>query len=66
MADAVKGNPSLAFDEKNGHDFYVFNVCDLAKVVDVVILAHQIDIAEVLQTSWIIVVSVNHEDRHGY
>lgn len=67
VTDTVESNLSLALPEEDWDHLYVFNVGDLPEVIDVVVGAHQVDVAQVLKPARVIVVPVNdkYRQRHG-
>ena len=64
VADAIQGYFGATFPEQDRHNFDVLDVRHFAKVVNVVVLAHQIYIAQVLESAGIVMIAVDHEDRH--
>ena len=65
VTDTVQCNLGTALSEENRDDLDIFNVGDFAEVIYVVILAHQVDITEVLEAAWVVVIAVDHENWHG-
>ena len=64
MTNPIQRQFRLTFDVQDRLHFDVLNIRHLAKVVDVIVAVHQIDIGEVLEPGWIVVVTVYHEDRY--
>ena len=67
MANAVQGELGLSFDEQYRLHFDVLNISHLAKVVDVIVTVHQVNVGQILEAGRIVMVAVNHEDwnLHG-
>ena len=66
VTDSVESHLGAAFAKEDGHDLDLFDIRHFAEVIDVVVLAHQINIAEVLKSAWVIVIAVNHENGHSH
>ena len=65
VSDAVEGDFGIALAKQDWQHFDVLNVRHFAKVVHVVVLTHEVDIAEVFEAARVVVVTVDHENRHG-
>ena len=65
ISDSVESNLRCALSEKDRHHFNILNICHLAEIIHVVVLTHKVDIAEVFESTWVVMVAMNHEDGHG-
>lgn len=65
VTNAVERNFGLTFDKKYWDNFNILNIRHLTEIINVVITIHQIDITQVLQSTRVVMISMNHKNGHG-
>ena len=66
VADAEQCDLRQPFSEQNRLYSYFFYISNLSEIIDVVILTHKVYVAEVFEAARVVMVPVDHEDRHRY
>jgi len=62
IPNTIEGNSSVLLFEEDGADLDFLDVRHLPEIIDEVVLAHQVDVREVLEAAGVVVVAVDYED----
>jgi len=63
VADALEGNLRASFSKENRDYFNILDIRDFAKIIDVIISAHQVYIRQVFKTGRVVMIPVDYKYR---